>query len=71
MPAEERLANLLSDNVLPRLVSELEVLPWVLRKAPEPLDPIRQHLVATKHNHTDRTPFYRDFHLDSGSGVRR
>ncbi|MBS0420118.1 MAG: putative DNA binding domain-containing protein [Proteobacteria bacterium] len=26
--AEERLANLLSDNVLPRLVPELEVLPW-------------------------------------------
>lgn len=25
---EERLANLLSDNVLPRLVPELEVLPW-------------------------------------------
>lgn len=40
--AKERLANLLSDNVLPRLVPELEVLPWVLRKAPEPLGPIRQ-----------------------------
>jgi ATP-dependent DNA helicase RecG len=26
--AEERLANLLSDNILPRLVPELEVLPW-------------------------------------------
>jgi predicted HTH transcriptional regulator len=28
LDAEERLANLLSDNVLPRLVPELEVLPW-------------------------------------------
>ena len=28
LSTEERLANLLSDNVLPRLVPELEVLPW-------------------------------------------
>jgi len=28
LATEERLANLLSDNVLPRLVPELEVLPW-------------------------------------------
>jgi predicted HTH transcriptional regulator len=28
LDAEERLANLLSDNILPRLVPELEVLPW-------------------------------------------
>jgi hypothetical protein len=28
LDAEERLANLLSDNVLPRLVPDLEVLPW-------------------------------------------
>jgi ATP-dependent DNA helicase RecG len=28
LDAEERLANLLSDNILPRLVLELEVLPW-------------------------------------------
>jgi predicted HTH transcriptional regulator len=28
LDAEERLANLLSDNVVPRLVPELEILPW-------------------------------------------
>jgi ATP-dependent DNA helicase RecG len=28
LEAEERLANLISDNILPRLVPELEILPW-------------------------------------------
>jgi predicted HTH transcriptional regulator len=28
MDAEERLANLVSDNILPRLVPDIEILPW-------------------------------------------
>lgn len=47
LETEERLANLLSDNVLPRLVPDLEVLPWR-----------RTHVVAVQVHPSSRRPHY-------------
>lgn len=47
LDTEERLANLLSDNIVPRLVPELEVLPWR-----------RTHVVAVEIYPSSRRPHY-------------
>ena len=47
LDTEERLANLLSDSVLPRLVPELEVMPWR-----------RTYVVAVQVHPSSRRPHY-------------
>jgi len=47
LDTEERLANLLSDNILPRLVPELGILPWR-----------RTHVVAVEIYPSSRRPHY-------------
>jgi predicted HTH transcriptional regulator len=57
---EERLANLLSDNIAPRLVPELEILPWR-----------RTHVLALQVFPSPARPHYlRATGLESGAYVR-
>lgn len=57
---EERLANLISDNIAPRLVPELEIIPWR-----------RSHVVAVQVHASPIRPHYlRREGLDAGVYVR-
>lgn len=57
---EERLANLISDHIVPRLVPELEILPWR-----------RSHVLAIQVHASPVRPHYlRREGLDSGVYVR-
>lgn len=60
LKTEERLANLISDNILPRLIPELDILPWR-----------RSHVLAVRVYPSSNRPHYlKKAGLEDGVFVR-